>query len=165
MTTVEQTVEQTRHIATAIPGPISAELTQRRVAAVAKGVGSTMPVFAARAGGGIVEDVDGNRFIDLGSGIAVTTIGNASPRVVDAVREQVADFTHTCFMVTPYESYVAVAEHLNRLTPGSYEKRTALFNSGAEAVENASRCPTRAVWVRSPRRSTGRRCPIRIATA
>ena len=137
MTTVEQTVEQTRHIATAIPGPISAELTQRRVAAVAKGVGSTMPVFAARAGGGIVEDVDGNRFIDLGSGIAVTTIGNASPRVVDAVREQVADFTHTCFMVTPYESYVAVAEHLNRLTPGSYEKRTALFNSGAEAVENA----------------------------
>ncbi len=137
MTTVEQTVEQTRRIATAIPGPISAELSKRRVAAVAKGVGSTMPVFAARAGGGIVEDVDGNRFIDLGSGIAVTTIGNASPRVIDAVREQVADFTHTCFMVTPYESYVAVAEHLNRLTPGSYEKRTALFNSGAEAVENA----------------------------
>ena len=137
MTTVEQTVQQTRHIATAIPGPISAELSKRRVAAVAKGVGSTMPVFAARAAGGIVEDVDGNRFIDLGSGIAVTTIGNASPRVVDAVREQVADFTHTCFMVTPYESYVAVAEHLNRLTPGSYEKRTALFNSGAEAVENA----------------------------
>ena len=137
MTTVEQTVEQTRHIATAIPGPISAELARRRVAAVAKGVGSSMPVFAARAGGGILEDVDGNRFIDLGSGIAVTTIGNASPRVVDAVREQVADFTHTCFMVTPYEGYVAVAEHLNRLTPGSYEKRTALFNSGAEAVENA----------------------------
>ncbi len=137
MTTVEQSLEQSRHIATAIPGPISAELTKRRVAAVAKGVGSTMPVFAARADGGIVEDVDGNRFIDLGSGIAVTTIGNASPRVVDAVREQVADFTHTCFMVTPYESYVAVAEHLNRLTPGSFEKRTALFNSGAEAVENA----------------------------
>jgi 4-aminobutyrate aminotransferase/(S)-3-amino-2-methylpropionate transaminase len=137
VTTVEQTVEQTRHIATAIPGPISAELARRRVAAVAKGVGSSMPVFAARAGGGILEDVDGNRFIDLGSGIAVTTIGNASPRVVDAVREQVADFTHTCFMVTPYEGYVAVAEHLNRLTPGSYEKRTALFNSGAEAVENA----------------------------
>ncbi|NBP85752.1 MAG: type IV-A pilus assembly ATPase PilB [Mycobacteriaceae bacterium] len=96
-----------------------------------------MPVFAARAAGGIIEDVDGNRFIDLGSGIAVTTIGNAAPRVVEAVREQVADFTHTCFMVTPYEEYVAVAEHLNRLTPGSFEKRTALFNSGAEAVENA----------------------------
>ncbi len=96
-----------------------------------------MPVFAARAAGGIVEDVDGNRFIDLGSGIAVTTIGNSAPRVVDAVRGQVADFTHTCFMVTPYEQYVAVAEHLNRLTPGSGEKRTVLFNSGAEAVENA----------------------------
>ena len=82
-----------------------------------------MPVYAARAGGGIIEDVDGNRLIDLGSGIAVTTIGNSSPRVVDAVRAQVADFTHTCFMVTPYEEYIAVAEHLNRLTPGSYEKR------------------------------------------
>jgi 4-aminobutyrate aminotransferase/(S)-3-amino-2-methylpropionate transaminase len=96
-----------------------------------------MPVFAARAAGGIVEDVDGNRLIDLGSGIAVTTIGNAAPRVIDAVRAQVADFTHTCFMVTPYEEYIAVAEHLNRLTPGSGEKRSVLFNSGAEAVENA----------------------------
>jgi 4-aminobutyrate aminotransferase / (S)-3-amino-2-methylpropionate transaminase / 5-aminovalerate transaminase len=96
-----------------------------------------MPVYAVRAGGGIVEDVDGNRLIDLGSGIAVTTIGNAAPRVVDAVRGQVADFTHTCFMVTPYEQYIAVAEQLNRLTPGSGEKRSVLFNSGAEAVENA----------------------------
>jgi 4-aminobutyrate aminotransferase/(S)-3-amino-2-methylpropionate transaminase len=130
-------VEQSRHLATEIPGPASLELTQRRVAAVSHGVGNTMPVFAARAAGGIVEDVDGNRFIDLGSGIAVTTIGNAAPRVVDAVRAQVADFTHTCFMVTPYEQYVAVAEHLNRLAPGSGEKRSVLFNSGAEAVENA----------------------------
>ncbi|MEX0580195.1 MAG: 4-aminobutyrate--2-oxoglutarate transaminase [Mycobacterium sp.] len=130
-------IEQTRKLLTPVPGPVSIELGRRRKAAVSGAVGSTMPVFAARAGGGILEDVDGNRFIDLGSGIAVTTIGNASPRVVDAVRAQVADFTHTCFMVTPYEEYVAVAEHLNRLTPGSYEKRTALFNSGAEAVENA----------------------------
>jgi 4-aminobutyrate aminotransferase/(S)-3-amino-2-methylpropionate transaminase len=140
MSTIETTmssIEQTRQIRTAIPGPHSTELAKRKVAAVSRGVGSTMPVFAARAGGGILEDVDGNRFIDLGSGIAVTTIGNSSPRVVDAVREQVADFTHTCFMVTPYEEYVAVAEHLNRLTPGSFEKRSALFNSGAEAVENA----------------------------
>jgi 4-aminobutyrate aminotransferase/(S)-3-amino-2-methylpropionate transaminase len=104
---------------------------------VSHGVGVTLPVFVARAGGGIVEDVDGNRLIDLGSGIAVTTIGNSSPRVVDAVREQVAEFTHTCFMVTPYESYIAVAEELNRITPGSGEKRSVLFNSGAEAVENA----------------------------
>ncbi|MBU3750275.1 MAG: 4-aminobutyrate--2-oxoglutarate transaminase [Mycobacterium sp.] len=131
------TIEQTRQILTAIPGPNSTELAKRKAAAVSRGVGSTMPVFAARAGGGILEDVDGNRFIDLGSGIAVTTIGNSSPRVVEAVRDQVGEFTHTCFMVTPYEEYVAVAEHLNRLTPGSYEKRTALFNSGAEAVENA----------------------------
>ena len=130
-------VEQSRHLVTEIPGPASLELTNRRVAAVSHGVGNTMPVFAARAAGGIVEDVDGNRFIDLGSGIAVTTIGNAAPRVVDAVRAQVADFTHTCFMVTPYEQYVAVAEHLNRLAPGSGEKRSVLFNSGAEAVENA----------------------------
>jgi 4-aminobutyrate aminotransferase/(S)-3-amino-2-methylpropionate transaminase len=130
-------VEQSRHLVTEIPGPASLELTRRRAAAVSHGVGNTMPVFAARAAGGIVEDVDGNRFIDLGSGIAVTTIGNSAPRVVDAVRAQVADFTHTCFMVTPYEEYVAVAEHLNRLTPGSGEKRSVLFNSGAEAVENA----------------------------
>ena len=141
MTTIEQsrhsTVEQSRKLITAIPGPKSLEMTKRRVAAVSRGVGVTMPVSCARAAGGIIEDVDGNRLIDLGSGIAVTTIGNSSPRVVEAVREQVADFTHTCFMVTPYEEYIEVCEHLNRLTPGSHEKRSALFNSGAEAVENA----------------------------
>jgi len=130
-------LEQSRQLVTEIPGPASLELTKRRIAAVARGVGITMPVFVARAAGGIVEDVDGNRLIDLGSGIAVTTIGNSSPRVVDAVRAQVAEFTHTCFMVTPYEEYVAVAEELNRITPGSGEKRSVLFNSGAEAVENA----------------------------
>ncbi len=130
-------LEQTRQLVTEIPGPVSLELNKRRAAAVSAGVGITMPVFVARAAGGIVEDVDGNRLIDLGSGIAVTTIGNSAPRVVDAVREQVADFTHTCFMVNPYEEYVAVAEELNRITPGSGEKRSVLFNSGAEAVENA----------------------------
>jgi len=130
-------LEQTRQLITEIPGPASLELEKRRVAAVSHGVGITLPVYVARAGGGIVEDVDGNRLIDLGSGIAVTTIGNSAPRVVDAVRAQVADFTHTCFMVTPYEQYIAVAEELNRITPGSGEKRSVLFNSGAEAVENA----------------------------
>jgi 4-aminobutyrate aminotransferase / (S)-3-amino-2-methylpropionate transaminase / 5-aminovalerate transaminase len=130
-------LEQTRHLVTEIPGPASLELTKRRLAAVSHGVGVTMPVFVTRAAGGILEDVDGNRLIDLGSGIAVTTIGNSAPRVVDAVREQVAEFTHTCFMVTPYEEYVAVAEELNRITPGSGDKRSVLFNSGAEAVENA----------------------------
>ncbi len=109
----------------------------RKKAAVAFGVGTTMPVFAAGAGGGVVVDVDGNHLIDLGSGIAVTSVGASDPRVVAAVTEQVRAFTHTCFMVTPYEGYVAVAEALNRLTPGTHDKRTALFNSGAEAVENA----------------------------
>ena len=130
-------LEQSRLLNTEIPGPRSIELAKRKTAAVSHGIGTTMSVYAKRAGGGIIEDVDGNRLIDLGSGIAVTTIGNSSPRVVDAVRAQVADFTHTCFMVTPYEQYVEVAEHLNRLTPGSGEKRSVLFNSGAEAVENA----------------------------
>jgi 4-aminobutyrate aminotransferase/(S)-3-amino-2-methylpropionate transaminase len=130
-------LEQTRQLVTEIPGPASLELTKRRAAAVSHGVNVSLPVFVARAGGGIIEDVDGNRLIDLASGIAVTTIGNSSPRVVDAVRAQVAEFTHTCFMVTPYEQYVAVAEELNRITPGSGEKRSVLFNSGAEAVENA----------------------------
>ena len=129
--------EQSRHLATAIPGPKSSALMGRKAAAVARGVGTTMPVYASRAGGGIVEDVDGNRLIDLGSGIAVTTIGNSSPRVVHAVRNQVEEFTHTCFMVTPYEEYVAVCEHLNRLTPVAGDARSALFNSGSEAVENA----------------------------
>ena len=130
-------LEQSRQLVTEIPGPASLELNKRRTAAVSRGVGVTLPVFVVRAGGGIVEDADGNRLIDLGSGIAVTTIGNSAPRVVDAVRAQVAEFTHTCFMVTPYEQYVAVAEELNRITPGSGEKRSVLFNSGAEAVENA----------------------------
>ena len=101
------------------------------------GVGGTLPVFITEAGGGVLVDVDGNSLIDLGSGIAVTSVGNAAPRVVERVQQQVAAFTHTCFMVTPYEGYVAVCEALNRLTPGNHEKRSALFNSGAEAVENA----------------------------
>ncbi|WP_460792202.1 4-aminobutyrate--2-oxoglutarate transaminase [Nocardioides maradonensis] len=132
-----QPLEQSRHLATALPGPRSAELMARKQSAVSQGVATTMPVFATRAAGGIVEDVDGNRFIDLGSGIAVTTVGNSSPKVVEAVSEQVAAFTHTCFMVTPYAGYVEVAEQLARLTPGDHEKRSALFNSGSEAVENA----------------------------
>jgi 4-aminobutyrate aminotransferase/(S)-3-amino-2-methylpropionate transaminase len=130
-------VDQHRVVKTAIPGPRSQELHARKAAAVASGVGTTLPVYVERAGGGIVVDVDGNQLIDFGAGIAVVSVGNAAPRVVSAVQQQVADFTHTCFMVTPYEEYVAVAEKLNELTPGSHAKRSALFNSGAEAVENA----------------------------
>ena len=128
---------QERRLVTAIPGPRSQELLDRKAAAVAAGVGHTAPIHAVAAGGGVVVDADGNSLIDLGSGIAVTTVGNAHPAVVAAVQAQVAQFTHTCFMVSPYESYVAVAEALNRLTPGDHAKKSALFNSGAEAVENA----------------------------
>jgi 4-aminobutyrate aminotransferase / (S)-3-amino-2-methylpropionate transaminase / 5-aminovalerate transaminase len=128
---------QERRLATAVPGPKSQALMARRAAALPTGVGTTLPVFAVRASGGIVEDVDGNRFIDLAAGIAVTTVGSAAPRVVAAVTEQVERFTHTCFQVTPYESYVEVCERLNALTPGDHEKRSFLVNSGAEAVENA----------------------------
>jgi 4-aminobutyrate aminotransferase/(S)-3-amino-2-methylpropionate transaminase len=140
-------VEQRRVLRTPIPGPRSQALQARKATAVAAGVGVTLPVYVARAGGGVLVDVDGNQLIDFGSGIAVTSVGNAAPRVVQGVQEQVEQFTHTCFMVTPYEGYLAVCEALNRLTPGDHEKRSALFNSGAEAVENA---------VKIARRYTGR---------
>ena len=128
---------QVRRLVTTIPGPKSKAWLARKADAVALGVGITMPVFAVAAGGGVLVDVDGNSFIDLGSGIAVTGVGNSAPRVVEAVQAQARQFTHTCFAVTPYASYVEVAEALNRLTPGDHPKRSALFNSGAEAVENA----------------------------
>ncbi|WP_336854609.1 4-aminobutyrate--2-oxoglutarate transaminase [Sinomonas albida] len=130
-------LEQKRKVLKDFPGPKSLELAARRSAAVAKGVASTVPVYVADADGGVIHDVDGNSFIDFGSGIAVTTVGASDPGVVGAVKEQAEHFTHTCFMVSPYEGYVAVAEKLNQLTPGDHEKRTVLFNSGAEAVENA----------------------------
>jgi 4-aminobutyrate aminotransferase/(S)-3-amino-2-methylpropionate transaminase len=128
---------QERRLVTAIPGPKSAELHARRTSAVSAGVGGTLPIYVEAAGGGVIVDIDGNSLIDLGSGIAVTNVGNSAPKVVAAVQEQVEKFTHTCFMVTSYSGYVEVCEALNRLTPGDHEKRSALFNSGAEAVENA----------------------------
>jgi 4-aminobutyrate aminotransferase/(S)-3-amino-2-methylpropionate transaminase len=128
---------QERRLLTAIPGPKSQELMARKSAAVADGIGITLPVFVARAGGGVLEDVDGNRLIDFGSGIAVTSVGNSAAAVVRRATAQLADFTHTCFMITPYEGYVEVAERLAELTPGDHAKKSALFNSGAEAVENA----------------------------
>jgi 4-aminobutyrate aminotransferase/(S)-3-amino-2-methylpropionate transaminase len=128
---------QKRSLLTEIPGPRSRELAARRQQAVPAGVGTAMPVFAERAGGGVVVDVDGNSFIDFAGGIAVLTVGSSAARVVAAVQEQVGRFTHTCFQVTPYESYVALAERLNALTPGRHDKRSFFVNSGAEAVENA----------------------------
>src|SRR3954470_16954930 len=128
---------QRRSLLTEIPGPRSAEKLARKKRYVADGVGTTLPVFVEAAGGGVLLDADGNQLIDLGSGIAVTTVGNAAPEVVRRVQEQVAAFTHTCFMVTPYDGYVDVCEALAELTPGDHAKKSALFNSGAEAVENA----------------------------
>ena len=153
MTITAPDVAQRRELKTAIPGPRSQELAARRSAVVAGGVSSTLPVYAARAAGGIIEDVDGNTLIDLGSGIAVTTVGSANPRVVANVQQQVAEITHTCFMISPYEGYVAVAEKLAELTPGDHAKKSALFNSGAEAVENA---------VKIARYATGRQAVVAV---
>ncbi|WP_410820377.1 4-aminobutyrate--2-oxoglutarate transaminase [Micromonospora sp. 050-3] len=127
--------------------PSSEELHKRRGDAVARGVGSVISSYVDSASGGTITDVDGREWIDFAAGIAVTSVGNSAPRVVEAVRAQVERFTHTCFMVAPYESYVAVCEQLNALTPGGFAKRSALFNSGAEAVENA---------VKVARHATGR---------
>jgi len=128
---------QERRLVTEIPGPRSRALQERRLDAVAAGVGSVLPVYVEAAGGGVLVDVDGNSLIDLASGIAVTSVGNSAPEVVARVTAQVAAFTHTCFMVAPYDGYVEVCEQLARLTPGDHAKKAALFNSGAEAVENA----------------------------
>ena len=131
------TLPQERRLVTEIPGPRSKELIERRTAAVPKAVFNTVPMFVREASGAIVEDVDGNRLIDFGAGLAVLNTGNASPAVVDAIARQAALYTHTCFHVTMNEPYVALAERLNSLTPGGHSKQTMLVNSGAEAVENA----------------------------
>ncbi len=122
---------------TEIPGPASLAKLARRQQLVAAGVGTTLPVFVEAAGGGVIVDADGNSLIDLASGIAVTSVGNAAPEVTERVVDQVRAFTHTCFMVTPYDGYVDVCDQLAQLTPGDHPKKSALFNSGAEAVENA----------------------------
>lgn len=147
MTDVIRTTARPSRLVTELPGPRSRELTARRQAAVAAGVSSVLPAWVAGAEGALLTDVDGNTLIDLGSGIAVTGVGHAHPRVVEAVREQVSRFTHTCFMVSPYEGYLEVCEALARLTPGDHDKRSVLLSSGAEAVENA---------VKIARHATGR---------
>ncbi|MDO5746735.1 MAG: 4-aminobutyrate--2-oxoglutarate transaminase [Actinomycetaceae bacterium] len=126
-----------RRIVTQLPGPRSKELDKRKQDSVARGVSNQNPIYAVDVGGGIIEDVDGNRFVDLGSGIAVTTVGASHPAVVKAIHNQAERFTHTCFMVTPYAEYVELAEKLNQITPGDFSKKTCFFNSGAECVENA----------------------------
>src|SRR5437868_1145599 len=130
-------IPQERTVVTEIPGPASKELLARRETAVPRGVFNTTPIFTQRAAGAIIEDVDGNRLIDLSTGIAVLNVGNTSPAVVKAVQEQAERYTHTCFHVTMNEPYVELAEKLNAITPGDHEKKTMFANSGAEAVENA----------------------------
>jgi 4-aminobutyrate aminotransferase/(S)-3-amino-2-methylpropionate transaminase len=130
-------IVEERRVVTAIPGPNSVALQQRRLAVVSAGVSSALPVFVERAHGAIVVDVDGNQFIDLGCGIGVVTIGHTDEAVVEAAREQLGLLTHAMFTISPYESYVRVCELLAEHTPGDFAKKSVLLNSGAEAVENA----------------------------
>ena len=128
-----------------IPGPESRALIERKARAVPNGAANAMPIFVREARAALVTDVDGNTFIDFTGGIGVMNAGHSDPRLVEAVKAQVESFTHTAFQVTPYEPYVELAERLNALVPGWFEKKTMFVNSGAEAVENAvkiARCYT-----------------------
>ena len=140
-------IPQERKVVSEIPGPRSREWFARRDRAVARGVANVHRVVTSRASGSIVEDVDGNRLIDLATGISVLNVGHTAPEVVAAAQRQLELDTHTCFHVTANEPYIELAERLNELTPGGFEKRTMFANSGAEAVENA---------VKIARRATGR---------
>lgn len=128
---------KTIQIKTKIPGPKSRALMARREAAVPRGPYHATPLFAAKAEGSMIEDVDGNRFIDFAGGIGCLNAGHRDPRTTSAIQEQLEKFMHLCFSVTPYEGYVAVAEKLNALTPGQFPKKTFIVSTGAEAVENA----------------------------
>src|SRR5579884_2963958 len=127
----------TIQLRTAVPGPKSRALAERRNAAVPRGLSHATPVYVAKAEGATLEDVDGNRFIDFAGGIGCINVGHRSPSVIDAIDQQSERFLHTCVQVTPYESYVRLAERLNELTPGDFPKKTLFVNTGAEAVENA----------------------------
>ncbi|MDE2253560.1 MAG: 4-aminobutyrate--2-oxoglutarate transaminase [Betaproteobacteria bacterium] len=113
------------------------QLMARKAAATPRGVGVMTSFFADRAEGAELWDVEGRRFIDFAGGIAVLNVGHRHPKIIAALAEQLEHFTHTCYQVVPYESYVSLAEKLNALTPGAFPKKTALFSTGAEAVENA----------------------------
>lgn len=112
-------------------------LMARKAAATPRGVGVMAPFFADRASNSELWDIGGRRYIDFAGGIAVLNTGHRHPQVVAAIERQLARFTHTCYQVVPYEGYIALAEKLNRLTPGDHAKKTALFSTGAEAIENA----------------------------
>ncbi len=122
---------------TSVPGPKSLELLERREQNVPRGIFNSTPVFIDRAEGALLYDVDGNTLIDFAGGIGTMNVGHCNPEVVDAARRQMEKITHTCFSVTMYESYILLAEKLNRITPGAFPKKTMFANSGAEGVENA----------------------------
>ncbi|HZK58402.1 MAG TPA: aminotransferase class III-fold pyridoxal phosphate-dependent enzyme [Cryobacterium sp.] len=149
----QYSVPQERKLITALPGPRSIELQERRRRTVSRGAGTLANIYMDHGAGAILVDVDGNQIIDLGCGIGVTTIGHAHPDVAAAAAAQAGKLTHTLFTVTPYENYVRVAEKLAEITPGDFEKRSILVNTGAEAVENA---------VKIARKYTGRRAIVSL---
>jgi 4-aminobutyrate aminotransferase/(S)-3-amino-2-methylpropionate transaminase len=127
----------TIQLRTAVPGPKSKALADRRLRAVPRGLAHATPVYVAKAEDAVLEDVDGNRYIDFAGGIGCNNVGHRRPSVLSAIREQLDRFLHTCVQVTPYESYVRLAERMNELTPGKFPKKTLFVNTGAEAIENA----------------------------
>jgi len=144
-------IPQERKLVTEVPGPNSRAWFERRASAVADGVAAIHPIVTSRAFGAIVEDVDGNRLIDLATGISVLNVGHSAPEVVAAIQRQAELETHTCFHVTANEPYIQLAERLNALVPGDGPHKTMFVNSGAEAVENA---------VKIARRATGRQAIV-----
>src|SRR5436853_4988579 len=128
---------RTIRINTAIPGPKSKALSERRAKAVPRGLSHGTPIYVAKAEDAWLEDVDGNRYLDFAGGIGCLNVGHRRDEVVSAVKDQLDSFLHTCVQVTPYESYIRLAERMNEVTPGKFAKKTIFVNSGAEAVENA----------------------------
>src|SRR6266700_5621966 len=119
------------------PGAQSWELLRQRHQYVARGIDNATEIFAARAEGAIIEDIEGNRYIDFAGGYGAMNVGHARPQITQAIADQAARFTHTCFSGVMYESYVTLARRLTTLVPGAFPKKAVFFNSGAEAVENA----------------------------
>ena len=127
----------TIQLRTPIPGPKSKALHERRAKAVPRGLSHGTPIYVAKAEDAWLEDVDGNCYLDFAGGIGCLNVGHRREAVVEAIKGQLDNFLHTCVQVTPYESYVRLAERMNEVTPGNFAKKTIFVNSGAEAVENA----------------------------
>ena len=132
----------------------NSDLSQRKNASVARGVGMTTQIYADKAENSEIWDVEGRRYIDFAGGIAVVNTGHRHPKVIEAVKAQLDRFTHTCHQVVPYENYVHLAERLNGITPGNFDKKTIFVTTGAEAVENA---------IKIARHATGRQAVIAFA--